>query len=118
MVISGYSIGHCSKPELATGVTVLLFEQTVIATCLICGSAPATREVALLAPDAMVPSIDALVFAGGSAFGLGAADGVMQWLRERQRGFATAGGRVPIVPTACIYDLNVTRPGFPTATDA
>ena len=53
----------------------------------------------------MVAQVDAVVFTGGSAFGLATADGVVQQLAEQGRGFATAAGPVPIVPTAAIYDL-------------
>ena len=65
-----------------------------------------------------VDAIDALVLSGGSAMGLGTADGVVQWLRERERGVPTPAGVVPIVPTACIYDLAVGVPDHPPAADA
>jgi L-aminopeptidase/D-esterase-like protein len=69
------------------------------------GGAPASRELALLEPDRTVTRVDGVVFAGGSAFGLAAADGVMRYLAERGVGFPTAGGPVPIVPAACVFDL-------------
>ena len=69
------------------------------------GGAPATRELALLEPGRTVARVDAVVLAGGSAFGLAAADGVMRFLAERGQGFPTAGGPVPIVPAACVFDL-------------
>ena len=69
------------------------------------GGAPATREIALLDPTRTVERVDAVVLTGGSAFGLAAADGVMRFLAERGQGSATAGGAVPIVPAAAIFDL-------------
>jgi L-aminopeptidase/D-esterase-like protein len=69
------------------------------------GGAPASRETALLDPHRLVDHVDAIVLAGGSAFGLAAADGVMRGLEAEGRGFATAGGTVPIVPAAGVYDL-------------
>jgi L-aminopeptidase/D-esterase-like protein len=63
----------------------------------------------LLEPGRTVERVDAVVFTGGSAFGLGAADGVMAWLAEHEQGFPTTGGPVPIVPTAAIYDLRDER---------
>jgi L-aminopeptidase/D-esterase-like protein len=69
------------------------------------GGAPATRELDVLDPARTVARVDAVVFAGGSAFGLAAAHGVMRYLAERGQGFPTAGGPVPIVPSACIFDL-------------
>jgi L-aminopeptidase/D-esterase-like protein len=78
------------------------------------GGAPASRETALLDPQRLVEHVDAVVLTGGSAFGLAAADGVMRALEAQGRGFATAGGPVPIVPAAAIYDLVASggaRPG-------
>jgi L-aminopeptidase/D-esterase-like protein len=69
------------------------------------GGAPASRETALLDPHRLVEHVDAIVLTGGSAFGLAAADGVMRALEAQGRGFSTAGGPVPIVPAAAVYDL-------------
>lgn len=69
------------------------------------GSAPGTRELALLAPEKSVERAHAVVLSGGSAFGLDTASGVMRWLEEKDRGFETPYGKVPIVPAAVIYDL-------------
>jgi L-aminopeptidase/D-esterase-like protein len=88
-----------------TGVTVMLFPAGAVGSAEVRGGAPATREIDLLDPVRTVGRVDAIVFAGGSAFGLAAADGVMRFLAERGQGFATATGPVPIVPTACIFDL-------------
>lgn len=73
------------------------------------GAAPGTRETDLLRPGSLVERIHAVCLAGGSAFGLAAADGVMRWLAERGIGFATDGGPVPIVPAAILFDLGVGR---------
>jgi len=69
------------------------------------GRATGTRELALLAPDQLVDRVDALLLAGGSAFGLDAAAGVMRWMEERGRGFPVGAGVVPIVPAAVVFDL-------------
>jgi L-aminopeptidase/D-esterase-like protein len=98
-------------------VTVLLLPAGTIGSGEVRGGAPATRESALLDPMRTVSSIDAVVFSGGSAFGLATADGVMRYLAEQARGYATAGGAVPIVPAACVYDLLEATGGPPTADD-
>jgi L-aminopeptidase/D-esterase-like protein len=92
---------------------VILLPDGTVGSGEVRGGAPATREFELLEPGRVVAQVDAVVLTGGSAFGLAAADGVMRYLTERNRGFETAGGRVPIVPTAAIYDLleSGTRPG-------
>jgi len=74
--------------------------------------------VALLEPDAYVAEIDALMFGGGSSYGLGAANGVMHWLREKNRGVPTKGGVVPIVPSACVFDLSYKKSVIPGPNDA
>jgi L-aminopeptidase/D-esterase-like protein len=88
----------------------------MVASGLVLGGAPAVRETALLDPAKMMSRIDALLFTGGSAFGLAAADGVMRWLEEQGRGFETIAGRVPIVPAAAIFDLAL--PGAGVRPDA
>jgi L-aminopeptidase/D-esterase-like protein len=69
------------------------------------GRATGTREFDVLSPRHLVPAIHAILLTGGSAYGLGAADGVMRWLRERGRGFPVGVGVVPIVPAAVVFDL-------------
>jgi L-aminopeptidase/D-esterase-like protein len=101
--VMGVRVGH--ETGAGTGVTVLLFPSGSVGSCEVRGGAPATRETDLLDPSRTVARVDAIVLAGGSAFGLAAADGVMRYLVERGQGFATAGGPVPIVPAACIFDL-------------
>jgi L-aminopeptidase/D-esterase-like protein len=101
--IAGVGIGHLTRGR--TGVTVLLFPSGSVGAAEVRGGAPATREFDVLHPTRTVARIDAIAFAGGSAFGLAAADGVMRYLAARGQGYPTAGGPVPIVPTACIFDL-------------
>jgi L-aminopeptidase/D-esterase-like protein len=108
--VAGVRIGHVTRN--GTGATVMLFPSGAVGSCEVRGGAPATRETDLLEPSRTVERVDAIALAGGSAFGLSAADGVMRYLAEHGQGFATAGGPVPIVPAACIFDL-VEAPGSP-----
>ena len=101
--IAGVRVGHWTG--VSTGVTVLLTPDGTVGAGEVRGGAPASRELALLEPDRTVERVDAVVFAGGSAFGLATADGVMRYLAEHGVGFPSAGGPVPIVPTACVFDL-------------
>lgn len=102
----------------ATGVTVVLPPEGTVGSVEVRGGAPATRETALLDPTKLVARVDAVVLTGGSAFGLEAADGVMTFLAERELGFPTGGGPVPIVPAAAIFDLTVSGGERPTAREA
>ena len=111
--IAGLSVGHWSDFDALTGCTVVLCERPFTASVEVRGGAPGTRETDLLAPGRLVERIDAILLAGGSAFGLAAADGVVRWLHERGRGHPTAVMPVPIVPAAIIYDLNVGAPSWP-----
>ena len=101
--ISGVSVGHWTGD--GTGVTVVLVPDGTVGSGEVRGGAPASRELALLDPTRSVSRVDAITLAGGSAFGLAAADGVMRYLAEHGHGFPTAGGPVPIVPSACVFDL-------------
>jgi L-aminopeptidase/D-esterase-like protein len=112
--IAGVRVGHVTRS--GTGVTVMLFPSGSIGSAEVRGGAPATRETDLLDPSRTVARVDAVALAGGSAFGLAAADGVMRYLAERGQGYATAGGPVPIVPAACIFDL-VEAHGSPPGAD-
>ncbi|HYB83010.1 MAG TPA: P1 family peptidase, partial [Mycobacterium sp.] len=91
----------------ACGVTVVLTPPGTVGAVDCRGGAPGTRETDLLDPANTVRFVDAVLLAGGSAYGLAAADGVMRWLEERERGVAMDGGVVPIVPGAVIFDLPV-----------
>lgn len=103
--IKGVKVGVASKPEAATGVTVVLVEDGARAAVEVRGSAPGTRETDLLKPGQLIEEIQGLVLAGGSAFGLDAATGVMRYLEERNHGFPVGGFIVPIVPAAVLFDL-------------
>ncbi|MDR3662196.1 MAG: P1 family peptidase [Mycobacterium sp.] len=91
----------------ATGTTVVLAPPGTVGAVDVRGGAPGTRETDLLDPANSVRHVDAIVLTGGSAYGLAAADGVMTWLEEHDRGVKMPGGRVPIVPGAVIFDLPV-----------
>lgn len=106
-VLPGLAVGHATDAEAGTGCTVLL--GPFRAAGEITGFATGTRELDALTSTHLVPRIDALLFTGGSAFGLGAAEGVVAWHEERGLGFQTGHARVPIVPAAVIYDLGVGR---------
>ena len=103
--VDGIRVGHAVDPRRPTGVTVVLPEREVMAGVDIRGSAPGTRETALLDPVRSVKRIHALVLSGGSAFGLDAASGVVRYLEERGVGYETPVARVPIVPSAILFDL-------------
>ncbi len=105
--VQGVEIGHWTDPVARTGCTVIVLPPGTTASGEVRGGAPATRDFALLAPERLVDCIDAVVFAGGSAFGLAAADGVMDVLEAEGRGFDTPHGPVPIVVAMALYDLGV-----------
>lgn len=105
--LASYTIGHWTDRKALTGCTVLLFDRLVPAAFEVRGGAPGTRETDLLRSNASVRSVDAIVLSGGSAPGLSAADGVVRYLQENQRGFPTPAGPVPIVPAAVLFDLAV-----------
>ncbi len=88
-----------------TGTTVILTEDGATASVNVQGGAPGTRETDLLAPGGLVTQANAIVLSGGSAYGLDAATGVMRWLEEHGHGYPIAGGVVPIVPSAILFDL-------------
>ena len=98
-------IGHATHAEHSTGCTVFLCPPQTTAGVDVRGMAPGSRELALLDPIKSVPHIHAVVLTGGSAFGLATADGVMRYLSERDIGHYTPIRRVPIVPTAVVFDL-------------
>lgn len=114
------SVGHVSRGD--TGVTAVYFGPAgAVAGVDVRGGGPGTRETDLLAPHNTVQRVHAIVLAGGSAFGLAAADGAMRQLAQEGLGFAVfgedkPGPRVPIVPAAVIFDLAV-GPTLPTADD-
>jgi L-aminopeptidase/D-esterase-like protein len=103
--IDGVQVGHWTDDVHETGCTVVLFPEGTIGSGEVRGGAPATREFALLDPTRLVQQLDAVVLAGGSAFGLASADGVVDFCAEHDRGFATPAAKVPIVVAMAIYDL-------------
>ena len=105
--VEGIRVGHFTYSKRPTGCTVILTEGGAVAGVDVRGSAPGTRETDLLSPINTVQEVHAVLLAGGSAFGLDAATGVMRYLRERNIGFPTRAARVPIVPAAILYDLNI-----------
>jgi len=105
--IEGVLVGHAQSKERPTGCTVVLFPGGAVSGVDVRGGAPGTREIALLNPVATVQKVHAVVMSGGSAFGLDAATGVVRFLEEKQIGFPTSAGRVPIVTAAVLFDLPV-----------
>ena len=104
--IAGLEVGHHTDARRPTGCTVLLCgEQGAVCGVDVRGAAPGTRETDLLAPHNTIERVHAVLLAGGSAFGLAAADGVMRWLEARGRGIAVGPARIPIVPAAVLFDL-------------
>ncbi|MDQ7776360.1 MAG: P1 family peptidase [Paracoccus aminovorans] len=103
--VAGLRVGNARDDRLRSGTTVLLGDAPLACGVNVMGGAPGTRETELLAPDKLVPGVDALVLSGGSAFGLAACDGVSDGLRALGRGFAVGPVQVPIVPGAIVFDL-------------
>lgn len=108
--IAGVRVGHWTQPTARTGCTVVILPAKTTASGEVRGAAPGTREWALLQPGRTVDRVDAVVLAGGSAFGLAACDGVMRWCEERGIGHPTKAGPVPIVVGLVLYDLGVGDP--------
>ncbi len=108
--ILGLKVGHAHDDKALTGCTVLLCEQGAVAACDVRGGAVGERELEPLRPSHVVERIHALLFAGGSAFGLDAAGGVMRWCEERGIGFETGIARIPIVPAVILFDLRLGDP--------
>ena len=103
--VAGLRVGHHTLAARATGCTVVLCPDGAVAGVDVRGGAPGTRETDLLRPENVVPLVHGVLLTGGSAFGLAAADGVMRWLEARGHGLPVGPVRVPIVPSAVIFDL-------------
>ncbi len=117
--VKGLKVGHYTDTLAATGCTVVLCESGAVAGVDVRGSAPGTRETALLNPLCMIEKVHAVLLTGGSAYGLNAAAGVMQYLEERGHGFDVGVAKVPIVPAAVLFDLAIGRADVrPTAENA
>lgn len=105
--VPGLKVGHFTDSRRPTGCTAILAEDGAAAGVDVRGGAPGTRETDLLDPVNLVERIHAVVLSGGSAFGLDSATGVMRFLEERKIGFPVPPARVPIVPAAILFDLNL-----------
>ncbi|MEA3375108.1 MAG: P1 family peptidase [Chloroflexota bacterium] len=108
--VGGIEVGQVTDPEGLTGCTVVLCRKGAVGGVDQRGGAPGTRETDLLRPLHMVEKVHGVLLAGGSAFGLAAADGVMRYLEEQGIGFQTGVASVPIVPAAILFDLAVGNP--------
>jgi L-aminopeptidase/D-esterase-like protein len=112
--IDGIQVGHATDITAKTGCTVILCPEGTTAGVDVRGAAPGTRETEAIQPGRLIQEVHAILLTGGSAFGLDAASGVVQYLEEQNIGFPVGSVRVPIVPTAVIFDLHVgdakTRP--------
>jgi len=107
--VPGIKVGHAQDEEALTGSTEILCERGAVGGVDQRGGAPGTRETDLLRPMHLVQKVHAVLLTGGSAFGLAAADGVVRWLEERGVGFNARAARVPIVPAAVLFDLDLGR---------
>lgn len=106
--VQGLRVGVAQDMEALTGCTVVLAgPQGAVCGVDVRGSAPGTRETDLLEPGNLVPGVHAVLLSGGSAYGLDAAGGVMQYLEEQGHGFTVGRGIVPIVSAAVLFDLDV-----------
>jgi L-aminopeptidase/D-esterase-like protein len=105
--VAGIEVGHFTEPQRPTGCSVVIAREGAVAGVDVRGAAPGTRETDLLQPANLVDRVHAVLLAGGSAWGLDAAGGVMRWLEEQHIGLDTGHGLVPIVPAAVVFDLGV-----------
>jgi L-aminopeptidase/D-esterase-like protein len=105
--VLGLQVGHYTDPRRPTGCTVVITPDGAVAGVDVRGAAPGTRETDLLHPSNLVDKVHAILLAGGSAWGLDAASGVMRWLEEHGHGYQVPYGLVPIVPAAVLFDLPV-----------
>src|SRR5689334_23398263 len=105
--VEGLRVGHYTLTERPTGCTVILVDGDAVGGVSQRGGAPGTRETDLLNPLNMVDKVNAVVLAGGSAFGLDAATGTVRWLEEHNIGWPAGPSKVPIVPAAILFDLGV-----------
>lgn len=108
--VPGLTVGQAMDAAARTGVTVIFTDAPAVCAADVRGGGPGTRETDILAADTLVDAVDAVVFSGGSSYGLAAADGVTAWLGARGRGFGLIEQpgvpKSPIVPAAILYDLN------------
>lgn len=107
--VPGILVGHATDADNRTGCTAVLCPDNWTGGVAVPGFAPGSREVELLRPECIAQSIHGLLLAGGSAFGLRAADGVVRFLREQRRGIVMPHAVIPLVSAAVIYDLDMNR---------
>lgn len=103
--VAGIEVGHFTDTRRPTGCTVVIAREGAVAGVDVRGAAPGTRETDLLAPTNLIERVHGILLAGGSAWGLDAATGVMRWLEEQGVGFPVGPLRLPIVPGAVLFDL-------------
>jgi len=105
--VAGIEVGHFTDTRRPTGCTVVIAREGAVGGVDVRGAAPGTRETDLLAPTNLVDRVHGILLAGGSAWGLDAATGVVQWLEEQGVGFPVGPARLPLVPGAVLFDLLV-----------
>jgi L-aminopeptidase/D-esterase-like protein len=105
--VAGIEVGHFTDTRRPTGCTVVIAREGAVAGVDVRGAAPGTRETDLLSPTNLVERVHAIMLAGGSAWGLDAATGVVQWLEEQGVGFPVGPVKLPLVPGAVLFDLLV-----------
>lgn len=112
-MLDSFFIGNCQNNEISTGVTVILSKNGAVGGVSVRGKAPATRETDLLKSENSVEKVNAVVLSGGSAFGLEAACGVVDYLKDNNIGYCAGKYNVPIVVGASLYDLEYGQFGYP-----
>lgn len=115
--VGNLKVGHYSDTENMTGLTVILPDKSAPCGVDVRGSAPGTRETDLLNPINLVQGVNAIVLSGGSAYGLGSSQGVMEYLKDNNIGMNVGVGVVPIVCQAVIFDLAYGKFSYPSSTD-
>ena len=105
--VAGIEVGHFTDTRRPTGCSVVIAREGAVGGVDVRGAAPGTRETDLLAPTNLVDRVHGILLSGGSAWGLDAATGVVQWLEEHGVGFPVGTARLPLVPGAVLFDLLV-----------
>jgi L-aminopeptidase/D-esterase-like protein len=113
--VAGLEVGHAQDRDTLTGCSVVLCRAGAVVGVDVRGAAPGTRETDLCKPGTLVDHAHAVLLAGGSAFGLDAASGVMRYLWEREIGLDVGVATVPIVPGAVLFDLGIGSVAWPDA---
>ena len=111
-IVPGIRVGHATDADALTGCTVVLCEKGTIGGVDQRGGATGSRQIDSLHPIRLVEEVHAILLSGGSAFGLNAATGVMRYLEEQGVGVQISNSRIPIVPTAILFDLSIGKPSI------